>query len=957
MLQTHFCAVVLNILCDQILNKIRANVSIFMGKPFFHNPIDLNFLDDILGLRLMLRFCTFITLICSASTSMALGLSDIALKSNLGESLDASVMVEDVESAPDATCFVVKEMSGESALKRINTRLVETNQKYQLYISTSVAVSEPIVNLTVSYACEPHIARSYVLLLDPAPLPLATTVPADTPSSKTATTSKPAVKPIENNTQDNRNVITNSTLDDGTGASENTSSSQNTGASEKKPVKKVSKKPRKPKASQNNQSQNSQAQNNLALNSNEQSADAKLMEAYVGKATNAKQTNNKPKKEAENTVPTSNPNPTSAKPYLVISGGALNGGPPYDASQTGLTLQLETQIDFNRAVEPPALPTSEETLDEVTVMANRLAHLEKQILSLQSTNLQLKAKVVEAENAGFKLSETQKHWLQSAGITLGILLLIALVEFARRQFLRHRLKRDEAIWFIGDASDADVSNDLDAGSDELGKFSAKAPNGDSIFNQTSNLPAQHVEPTIFNGASSPAAPAITNTQSATEQEVENVLDHADVFIAHGRTNLAIQLLQNHLEEFPTESPAVWLKLLGLLASENSESDYEVAVTECNQFFNIKLPSYAEALNEDESSIENHPHIVSRLEGVWGSQYAIGFLNDLIYNQQSQPREGFARNTFEELFFLRQISEILQNNFMPEGTTNVYRAESVQPALEKVAVNAAVFANVTPINSASSNINVQNEDALFDQPNDAVDSTQTLKPPANIAQEAELNIASFAAQDFNDEFNDAFKDGTYEAVDILLESDETDAAPLATKSYTTASMDASLDDDALPEIVFVSEAEQSLVENMHQTSVEHSVFDDAITEEIDFSNTGNETTDSGMKISELDALDVDALDASTLDISTQNIHENGLDSTIETLILEEDATDSDANTLAFDESAFKEISDAVKASMLEKSADELAEVDNSNMIEFDWDLPGAAETPSNVLKTSKKPSKK
>jgi len=426
------------------------------------------------------------------------------------------------------------------------------------------------------------------------------------------------------------------------------------------------------------------------------------------------------------------------------------------------------------------------------------------------------------------------------------------------------------------------------------------------------MSAQQFDDPILNAskASQPAATAIpTNTKSAAEQEVENVLDHADVFIAHGRTNLAIQLLQNHLEEFPTESPAVWLKLLGLLAAENSESDYDVAVTECNQFFNIKLPSYAEALNEDESSIENHPHIVSRLEGVWGSQYAIGFLNDLIYNQQSQPREGFARNTFEELFFLRQISEILQSDVLPEGTTNVYRAESVQPALEKVAVNTALFASVTPINPAVSNA--------------ADENTPALNPSNN----TEMHIASFAA----DEFEDGFSNEDTDEIDILLETDPVEAVtvmPVLEDSIThttTTSAPIISDSQSLPEIVFASEDEQNMVENLHfeavtdaDTPTNTTFDDDAITEEIDFSS----------------------VDSATEDL------------TLETPLLAED----DDNVLAFDESAFKEISDAVKASMLEKSADELSEADNSNMIEFDWDLPDAAETPPNAVKTSKKPTK-
>src|SRR5690606_8974270 len=42
---------------------------------------------------------------------------------------------------------------------------------------------------------------------------------------------------------------------------------------------------------------------------------------------------------------------------------------------------------------------------------------------------------------------------------------------------------------------------------------------------------------------------------------EDILEQAEVFVAHGRANLAIVLLQDHLRDFPNLSPAPWLMLL------------------------------------------------------------------------------------------------------------------------------------------------------------------------------------------------------------------------------------------------------------------------------------------------------------------------------------------------------------------------------------------------------------
>lgn len=459
----------------------------------------------------------------------------------------------------------------------------------------------------------------------------------------------------------------------------------------------------------------------------------------------------------------------TSKPYLVISGGQLSGGSPYETAQAGLTLRLETEIDFARAEQNPPVITNEEAMDEVTVMANRLAHLEKQILSLQTINTQLKTKLVEAENDDFKLSAAQLTFLRYLLYALGIFVLLMIAALVRRELIKRKLERDEAIWFVDNKEPSIADEPLIPAS----KVS------EAIFNSTvlDEVDAVLRAPQNFTSSVNQQP----NLYAEAEQEADNVLDHAEVFIAHGRTNLAIQLLQNHLEEFPTESPNVWLRLLALLAGEDSEADYEQAVTECNQFFNIKLPKYADALLDDESSIEDYPHIVQRLEGVWGSQFAVSFLNDLIYNQQSQPREGFARNTFVELFFLRQIADILGKNFSADGATETYSATAVKPALQNVAMNETLFED-TLSDDSQKILNRQdtlNEDVTD---NDAYDIV-----PSNVASnikhaflaaedentspalpEDNLTIASFAAEDYDE------NDFIFETVESVTPADGLDS---------------------------------------------------------------------------------------------------------------------------------------------------------------------------------------
>lgn len=588
-----------------------------------------------------MKFYLSLLLFAYSNLSFALGLGEIDLKSNLGEPLIASISVTDLESPLEAACFSITDISDISAFKKATVSLKQVNSNNLLTITTREVITEPIVNLRVSVQCDTQISREYLLLLDPI--------------TNTST---------QNNLiADNRNVVINSIADSAQNKQPAVRKEASNNAQLAVPTLKKAK----------NRSSNRKVDVT-------QSASQKLEESYTGK----QQTTNKAQATPAliNKVKNQNDKPANTdKPFLIISGGSTSTTD--NTATPSLSLRLETQLDLAR-VEPTATPLNvADTLDEVTVMTNRLAHLEKQLVSLQSRNTQLVAEVEEAKIAG-------SNWLQILLIGLGILLVLAAAEWSRRKIVEIRANK-EATWF-------------DAGSEAFVSDEDAAPNKrvENRF-ESDSLSESSGSEAMFNNSSiqSNSFANVSTYADHDKDDSESVIDHADVFIEHGRPTLAIQLLQNHLIDLPTESPAVWLKLIKLLAKDGTEAEYDDAVVECNKHFNIKVRSFADASLDDISSIEDHPDIVTRLEGVWGSQYAVGVLNDLIYNKRSQPREGFEHNTFEELFFLKQIAETLQPLNRGESDEDLsslqpsfYQPDVTKPTLERVAFNQATFDDLT-----------------------------------------------------------------------------------------------------------------------------------------------------------------------------------------------------------------------------------------------------------------------
>ncbi|MDO9151238.1 MAG: hypothetical protein Q7U33_07670 [Methylotenera sp.] len=721
----------------------------------------------------------FIPLILAiyANASFALSIGDATLKSYLGEPLIVKLNVTDVEKSPDSNCFTITDTNDTSAFRKALSTLVPYKNGYQLTITTQSVITEPIVSLRVSYGCEPQLIRDYVLLLDPAPYHSEMLTNTGN-STQTSGISKQPEKAIDN---------------------VNTVSPYNN----KTTVDSINDSTSKPQASTKRNSKK-------RLANSPSTTDQKIMEAYVGK----QQSSAKPTPATSNSSNSELAAPTkpssSSEPYLSISGGnqvtnALGG-------QTNLGLKFEREIDLNRT-QPIAPMDSSEMMDEVTVMTNRLTHLEKQIISLQAQNTELRN---EATLAKAELENQKSSWLDYFFIAMGVALLIAILTWLHRTFISKRLIKQEPSW-------------LDAEHTEFGEdeptFSTTTiqPALDNKQTRNNNFSASFLDDQPYDDQEKMALPR-PSTLSFTEHvidEHDSIIDNADVFIEHERPLLAIQLLQNHLNDFPTESPKIWLKLLSLIETEGTEAEYEAAAIEAKKYFNIRVPNYSDAKSEDTSSIEDFSNIVARLEGVWGSPFAVKFLNDLIYDHHAQPAEGFSAKNFEELFFLKRIAELLSTGVTTSQRTLYRSAPAISDSeventptdtsLDNLAFNEAAFGNNMPFDQVSPAEFTEDpsKSAIID---DEFMSASFLDTP----EPTKLN--KLTKEEAHSQFeNSPFQKVPSYDVDMLVDFDdhiETDAQPLVVPVLKDEADDMDISQDIKQDILEKDDVNQEMAEEFH-----------------------------------------------------------------------------------------------------------------------------------------------
>ncbi len=302
--------------------------------------------------------------------------------------------------------------------------------------------------------------------------------------------------------------------------------------------------------------------------------------------------------------------------------------------------------------------------------AQRIASLERAVEQLRAESAVNRAAAQGAANAGAR-------WFTP--LLLAMLALLGLVGWLTWQLRTARLSRQRA-WFRAAAAEARPGNQTSPIPLVTSEIELPAPRPEARpawpapvvtpVLTTVPPPAVAVAATASRVAAQPAATAFERTEvlppdisaedgAARDVSIDELLDleqQADFFVALGQDEAAVDLLVDHLRGTGGGSPLPYLKLLEIYRRRDDRDAYERTRTRFNDRFNAYAPEWERDLQSGRT-LDDYPGLVQRLQQVWPRPLdAMAELEALLFRKSRG--DLFDLPAYREVLFLYSLARDL-----------------------------------------------------------------------------------------------------------------------------------------------------------------------------------------------------------------------------------------------------------------------------------------------------------
>lgn len=314
--------------------------------------------------------------------------------------------------------------------------------------------------------------------------------------------------------------------------------------------------------------------------------------------------------------------------------------------------------------------------------AQRIAALEKEVADLRAGGTRKDAALAQAQS---QLDEAKAERYANPLVYALAVLLLGAIAFAAYAWRRGSFAATEW-WRPGDAPDS-LLNDLPP---HPAPEAPRAAAAEKVAAQHSGAPSAPVDldfdavanPDFAAGQTQPmrvapvpvAAPQEdepraylhsrdfqdshgVSLRSMKAEELHDVQQEADFFMALGEHERAIEVLRAHIGMNPETSAVAWLDLLGIYHRLGREDEFDYTRGEFERNFNARVPTFAQYDDDEEGGIEDYPNAIGRITALWPSRRVLDVIEDSIFRAPGDDgAPAFSLAAYRDLLMLHHVGE-------------------------------------------------------------------------------------------------------------------------------------------------------------------------------------------------------------------------------------------------------------------------------------------------------------
>ena len=594
-------------------------------------------------LRLSLPFIA----LAIAGPAAALGFGDFRANALLGQPLNLALPVTLAEGETlTSQCASAEVQAGDTRLQAGTVRVRVTQgrdgSEAIVRVSTTVAIDEPVINITVSAGCPTRITRTLVLLADP-PLVTVAAAPGAAPDG-----AEPSAVSAQRSAQ--------------------SAAQEGAAAAGPLPATRAARPPAPPRAAR------AAAPRNVTPPAEGASPQT---------ATATPRPRSRPSAAA---AAPPRPTATEERPRLQLDGGQVAASAP-------AVLAAEAQASAARQATLIAEAAASAAQQRMRDMESELARLRTDAKAQTDALIELRKQIAQDRNR-----PGEAGWLMPALMALAGLLGATALWLAWQLRQKQQVQTTQRDAWYERAAPASVAHSM-AGREEdsdyhnvvPSRIPSTLPPPPAPTPRPPINPATLSPPSMFDTRaggldsmiSPPTMPAHTmvtlplsgqraEDDSSRAMSVDEQIDleqQADFFIALGHDESAIDLLMAHLRSTGGGTPLPFLKLLEIHGRRGDREAYERTRVRFNQRFNSVAPEW-QADPKIGRSLEDYPLVVGRIQTAWPTPLdAMAELEALLF-RRGAGSEMFELPAYQEVLFLYQLARDLHQASQPDNSNDV-----------------------------------------------------------------------------------------------------------------------------------------------------------------------------------------------------------------------------------------------------------------------------------------------